>query len=628
MKIIGQKTDDQKKSDPDLKHSILKYKAIIEQAAEMLFLHDMQGCIVEVNHATIAQTGYSQEELLSLTIFDIDKNAEGRLDKSNIWNTLKELENKTIETTHWRKDGSTYIAEVTIGKITIGNEEYLLALAKDITKRKQLENELRESEINARAIMEATDDLLFLLDQDGIVIDTNEAHAKRLNTTRKELIGKNIFELLPEHIANERKRNVEIAVKTGKPVTGEDFRAGYWNEFSIHPVIAEGQIPNRVAVYSRDITEKKKNEQQLADNYALLQLAGVSAKFGGWCYDVEKSLLTWSEQVRLIHETPEGFQPNVENGINFYAPEWRDKIIQTFSRCLTEGIPYNEEMEILTFKGNRVWVRTTGEAFRNKKGKIVKVQGAFQNIHERKTAQEELRKSEEKLKEFVAAKDKFFSIISHDLRSPFSTMVSLSELMADEQNHFTIEEYKQYARALNKTATTTFDLLENLLEWSRFQQGIIPFNPEIIQMKLLFDRFAGAVESFAQKKGIEIKLSIDKTINVFADKEMLDSILRNLVSNAVKFSKKGCVIEVTVSKTTNGDVLFSVRDNGIGIPKILLEKLFSITDKVGRPGTHGEPSTGLGLILCKEFVEKHGGHIWVDSEENKGSTFSFTIPQG
>jgi PAS domain S-box-containing protein len=612
----------------DLEHQVLKYKAIIEQAAEMLFLHNMQGRIVEVNHAAVNQTGYTLEELLSLTVFDIDKNAEGRLDKSNIWNTLRNLDNKTIETTHWRKDGSTYDAEVSIGKITIGNEDFLLALAKDITERKRLENEFRESEINARAIMEATSDLLFLLDKDGVVIDTNEAHAKRFNITGKELIGKNIFTLLPEKIAKERKKLIEKAFDTGKPVVGEDFRAGFWNEYTIHPIFENSKVANRVAVYVRDITEKKKYEQELAENFALLRIAGNSAKFGGWCFEIERNILKWSEQVRLIHEAPEGFQPNVENGINFYAPEWRDKITEVFSRCVQEGIPYNEEMEIITYKENRFWVRTTGEAFRNKKGKIVKVQGAFQNIHERKTAQEELRKSEEKLKEFVVAKDKFFSIISHDLRSPFSNIVSLSELMADEQSHFTIDEYKQYARALNKTATTTFDLLENLLEWSRFQQGIIPFNPETIQIEPFFERFLVLVEGLAEKKNIEIKVQCKQCPCVFADKEMLNSILRNMLSNAIKFSHEGGIVEVSATQEINGSVLFSVRDYGIGIPHNLISKLFNIAEKVSRPGTHGEPSTGLGLIMCKEFVEKHGGRIWAESEEGKGSNFSFTIPEG
>ncbi|MBN2263571.1 MAG: PAS domain S-box protein, partial [Prolixibacteraceae bacterium] len=596
----------------DLEHQVLKYKAIIEQAAEMLFLHNMQGRIVEVNHAAINQTGYTLEELLSLTVFDIDKNAEGRLDKSNIWNTLRNLDNKTIETTHWRKDGSTYDAEVSIGKITIGNEDFLLGLAKDISERKRLENELRESEINARAIMEATNDLLFLLDKDGVVIDTNEAHAKRFNITGKELIGKNVFTLLPEKIAKERKKLIEKAFDTGKPVVGEDFRAGFWNEYTIHPIFENSKVAKRVAVYVRDITEKKKYEQELAENFALLRIAGNSAKFGGWCFEIEKNILTWSEQVRLIHEAPENFQPNVENGINFYAPEWRDKITEVFSRCVQDGIPYNEEMQILTYNSNRIWVRTTGEAFRNKKGKIIQINGAFQDINERKTAQEALRKSEEKLKEFVVAKDKFFSIISHDLRSPFSTIVSLSELMANEQNRFTTDEYKQYARALNRTAATTFDLLENLLEWSRFQQGVIPFQPEQIQLETFLERFFEVFKEQANKKGIQLNLNFEKDLHVFADKEMLASILRNLLSNAIKFTLQNGNVNVQAKKYSTGEVLFGVSDTGIGMPQYLLNKLFNISEKVSQPGTNGEPSTGLGLVLCKEFVEKHGGRIWAE----------------
>jgi signal transduction histidine kinase len=272
-------------------------------------------------------------------------------------------------------------------------------------------------------------------------------------------------------------------------------------------------------------------------------------------------------------------------------------------------------------------VRTTGEAFRNKKGKIIQINGAFQDINERKTAQEALRKSEEKLKEFVVAKDKFFSIISHDLRSPFSTIVSLSELMANEQNRFTTDEYKQYARALNRTAATTFDLLENLLEWSRFQQGVIPFQPEQIQLETFLERFFEVFKEQANKKGIQLNLNFEKDLHVFADKEMLASILRNLLSNAIKFTLQNGNVNVQAKKYSTGEVLFGVSDTGIGMPQYLLNKLFNISEKVSRPGTNGEPSTGLGLVLCKEFVEKHGGRIWAESAEGNGSTFFFVIPQ-
>ncbi|MBV5335185.1 MAG: HAMP domain-containing histidine kinase, partial [Sulfuricurvum sp.] len=190
-----------------------------------------------------------------------------------------------------------------------------------------------------------------------------------------------------------------------------------------------------------------------------------------------------------------------------------------------------------------------------------------------------------------------------------------------------LDEVHKMVSVLRGSALCAFNLLENLLEWSRIKRGIISFNPESFILSSKVDDFLQPVLASANKKLIEINYSVPDDLVVFADQNMMGSIIRNLTSNAVKFTPKNG--KVFLSAQVNGDqnIEISVKDSGIGMNKSILNKLFNIDRNNNRKGTEGEPSSGLGLIICQEFVEKHGGRIWVESLEGKGSTFYLTLPQ-
>lgn len=226
-----------------------------------------------------------------------------------------------------------------------------------------------------------------------------------------------------------------------------------------------------------------------------------------------------------------------------------------------------------------------------------------------------------------ATKDKFFSIISHDLRSPFTSFLGLTSLMKDDLKTMSSTEIEEMAGWLNKSASNIFGLLENLLEWSLMQRGITSFNPESF---LLSDKISGCMElskDAALKKEIQCFINIPVDMEVYADAHMFETVIRNLVTNAVKFTPKGGRITLSSRMAENNTILVSIQDTGTGIHKDLIGKLFQLDEQTGRKGTDGEPSTGLGLIICKDFVEKNGGTIRVESEEGKGSIFSFTLLQ-
>jgi two-component system sensor histidine kinase/response regulator len=237
-----------------------------------------------------------------------------------------------------------------------------------------------------------------------------------------------------------------------------------------------------------------------------------------------------------------------------------------------------------------------------------------------------LRKQSKELHELIATKDKFFSIISHDLRGPMGGFMALTELMADDSTGLSPEEQKELTNELSKSARNIFNLLENLLEWSIMQQGNFSFKPTRIYLTDLVSECTKTLLDSIRKKDIHLSVDIPAEMQVYADLYMLQSVIRNIAANAIKFTCKGGMVAISADFTENKNLVIVVKDTGIGMNNEIKSNLFQLNKNTNRTGTEGEHSTGLGLILCKEFVEKHGGEIWVESEEGMGTSFYFTIP--
>jgi signal transduction histidine kinase/ActR/RegA family two-component response regulator len=247
-------------------------------------------------------------------------------------------------------------------------------------------------------------------------------------------------------------------------------------------------------------------------------------------------------------------------------------------------------------------------------------------LREREVLVEKIKTQTKELIDLNASKDKFFSIIAHDLRGPLGGLMGLSEMLADESQPFTTDQKKDMILALSRSSQNIFNLLENLLEWSQMQHDHTAFKPEMNSLYHLITDCIKILSETIRKKDIRITVSIDEDQEIFADKNMFQSVIRNLVSNAVKFTPKGGEVNVSAYLTENNSSVIKVSDTGIGMNNEMVSNLFRLNVNCSRPGTEGENSTGLGLLLCKEFVERHGGELWVESEEGKGSLFCFTIP--
>lgn len=241
-------------------------------------------------------------------------------------------------------------------------------------------------------------------------------------------------------------------------------------------------------------------------------------------------------------------------------------------------------------------------------------------------SQQELELTNVKLEMLNKQKDKFFSVIAHDLKTPFNNVIALTGLISESLASKEQESLLEYVAMLRNTTDKAMDLLMNLLEWAKSQTGNLKFTPGLIQPISIIQDVLAIYQESIRAKSLIVKFDCNPDYEFFGDQPMIATVLRNLLGNAIKFSLAGGVIYLKVNRLADGSTQFSVKDFGIGISSDLLPLLFVLGANTGRPGTRGEPSSGLGLMLCKDFVERHGGSITVESAEGKGSEFSFTIP--
>jgi len=278
--------------------------------------------------------------------------------------------------------------------------------------------------------------------------------------------------------------------------------------------------------------------------------------------------------------------------------------------------------------GSLYWVSASISPILDENQIITHYLSVKEDITQRKANEQQLHENQAKLHEANATKDKFFSIIAHDLKNPFNAIIGFSQLLLAEGNSLTEEEKKEFVGNIYMASHNTYRLLENLLEWARTQTGAIRFQPDFFDLSMAIEQVREINVTNALKKDISLTSDVPFNTTVYADYQMIMGVLRNLITNAIKFTPSGGKVSISHRLENNKNII-AIRDTGIGIPVNQLEGLFRIDHQFRREGTDSEPGTGLGLVLCKEFVEKNGGSIWVESQtgtDNHGSVFYFSIP--
>lgn len=300
-------------------------------------------------------------------------------------------------------------------------------------------------------------------------------------------------------------------------------------------------------------------------------------------------------------------------------PDDFDFCVQTYVAAFDKRESFLMEYRMKNAKGEYRWIRDFGRPFYDVDNTFLGYIGSCYDITE-------IKDNELRLTELNITKDKFFSIIAHDLRSPFNAVVGYSQHLLESVREKRFEEVEEYAKIILQSSNRAMELLSNLMQWSLSQSGRLHFHPQPFDMVMLIRELILSVHDQAALKSIVIENRLPENALVYADIAMISTILRNLTSNAIKFTRPGGQIIISLAKSKH-HCSVSVQDNGVGIKKERIDLLFSLNDSSSTPGTQKETGTGLGLILCKEFIEKNGGSLEVESTEGEGSLFTFSLPR-
>jgi PAS domain S-box-containing protein len=376
----------------------------------------------------------------------------------------------------------------------------------------------------------------------------------------------------------------------------------------------------------QDITERKKAEEILKSINERFNLATNAASISVWEHDFITDIIHIDDNFNKIYGSTQGnYQIEFKEFIKFIHPDDVDIIKINIDIGIKSDKNLNFEFRIIRPDGDIRNISAYGKIIKDNTNRPVKYIGVNMDISESKKAELVIKESETKLHKLNADKDRFISILGHDLKNPFNNIIGLSEELTDEITSLKTEEIEDIAKDIHKSAKIINKLLDDILIWAKTQQGKIPFTPQYLSLSAACRNILEILNPGAYEKNITINDSSVAHINVYADADMLKAILLNLVSNSIKFTNSGG--KITINAELNSEnVIISVSDNGIGIPPENLAKLFDISEVLSTTGTAKETGTGLGLLLCKEFVEKHGGKIWVESVVGRGSDFKFTLP--
>jgi len=299
-------------------------------------------------------------------------------------------------------------------------------------------------------------------------------------------------------------------------------------------------------------------------------------------------------------------------------PDDFDYCLQTYVNAFDKRQSFLMDYRMKNKSGEYRWIRDFGRPFYDLDNTFLGYIGSCYDITENKN-------NELKLIELNATKNKFFSIIAHDLKSPFNSIIGYSELLLEQINGKNYEKTGEIADIILQSSNRAMDLLMNLMAWAQSQSGKMDFNPVSFDIISLINEVTLLLNDTARQKSILIINKLPPNIQVNADYEMISTVLRNLISNAIKFTQPEGKITISASDKQN-QVIVSVSDTGVGISKERIDNLFTISDGYSTPGTQNEKGTGLGLILCKEFVNKNNGEIWVESKAGTGTTLYFSLP--
>ncbi|MBI9037632.1 MAG: DUF3365 domain-containing protein [Bacteroidales bacterium] len=661
--ITGRKAVESK-----LKLNETMLRQVIDATPNCIFVKDRNGMYLVVNKKMAEMHNKAPEEFLGKYDHEFAKNWFETTDYKEFRKAEQDVidSKKTLfveEDLFVYDDGTERWFQTTKIPFDIEeNQNCILIISVDITERKLANFAVEASEIRFKSLFDSLlegvsfHELVFNNANEAIdyrILDVNPSYEKILGLKKEDIINKLASEIYGAKEPPYLNAFVEVT-KTGKPTRLEVNFQPMNKKFSISVFSTR---KDRFATVFEDITERKHNELVQKVLYNISNAAITTDNLKNLIRLIQKELGTIIDTTNFYvalydHKTHMFSIPlfsDENDEISSFPAEGTMTyyVFKTQKSLLANKEKINElekSGETLSFgTDSEIWLGVPLKIESKVIGVLVVQSYTNENAYgesdmkmlefiadqislsiERKKVEQDLIENEKRLKELNASKDKFFGIIGHDLINPFGLVMSASEELSKDYDNYDEEDRKKLIEIISKDSKHAMNLLQNLLEWSRSQRGLIKYDPELFFIKEVIDENIRLLKENAEKKQNKLRSNILPSLIAYADKNMFSTIIRNLLSNAIKFTEKGTIY--LSSEIKDSQVHVSIIDSGVGIKKQLIEKLFKIDESISTLGTSGERGTGLGLNLCKEFVKINKGKIWVESTVDEGSKFTFSIP--
>ena len=617
----------------ELRRSEESFRNIVTNTREFICTFTVEGNINYVNPYFAKEFDYSEEELLNLSLvdlIDLDK-MEGNL--PDIQKIIEE-QNEALELPLLKKNGERVyvLANFTSVSDFEGKVRYYTAVFTDISEKKNAENDF----LMIRSVFQTSHDGITVQKNRKFTL-VNESFVNMFGYDNvDEILGKDSLDFVENNDLYRIAKYIEDREK-GEESPSKYIFNGVKKDGSV--IIVEKSVKSfssareyYVVASYRDITEQQNFLTALSDSEEKYRNISENINDSAWTAELVngrlKQVFYTSTIERITGYKSEEFIDNSMLWIKIIHPNDKKEVIRKTQRTYKDSSRNNEEIEfrIVNKSGSIVWIKNKLNLVRNKSGAIEKIYGLASDVTLNKQSEEKIKKSSEALTALNESKDRFISIVSHDLRSPFSSILGFTDLLLSERD-LPEEKQVQYINFIQESAKNMLSLVNSLLDYTRLQTGRIEFVAEKINANGTIVKAFQMLAGTALPKNIDLVSEVSNELFIHADSNLFLQVFNNLISNAIKFTKVGGKITVSANPLFDKkQIEFRVSDTGVGIKSEDIGKLFTVESKHTTTGTSGEKGSGLGLSLCKEIVEKHGGEISVESEYGYGTTFKFSIP--
>ncbi|RZI82961.1 MAG: PAS domain S-box protein [Rubrivivax sp.] len=625
-----------------------KFEALVEQSLAGIYIAQGDG-LLYANPALARMMGYEHPaELLKVSIEDMvmPQDAPGVIAQLQRQFDGLELDARYSVAAR-RRDGSAIELEVHGRALPTKTGRVVIGLALDVSDQRHAEAALRQSEQLLRAVIDGTTDAVFVKDKQGRYILLNQSAIQFLGRPAEELLGRDDTALFPPASAALIQAGDAEIKRAGRTSTTEDhltFQSGEKRSFLVTkgPVFdAQGQM-NGVFGMARDISAMVATQNALIEKQRLLDRMSTLARVGGWSIDATTMTGTRTPEAARILDLDPALPSSlvVQDALRFFKDEHHANLTQTIQRAIAHGEPYALELELVTDRGTRKWIRTVGEPVWQD-GRVVRLEGAIQDISEVRQAREALQSQQEHLEDMVRQrtaeletareeaerlmriKSEFLANMSHEIRTPLNGVLGLAQIGHLEHQGAAGQTFAQ----ILDSGRLLLGIINDILDFSKIEAGKLNIEALPVDLNALLARAIDMIQARAQAKSLQVSMHVDDGLPALCESDplRLEQILMNLLSNAVKFTQDGGQISVSAAPR-NGRLVLTVADTGIGMNAHQLSELFRPFEQADGSTTRQYGGTGLGLTITKRLVELLDGEILAQSAPGVGTRFEVILP--